>query len=102
MRILINPETRARHHLETARISAMTRKYTVISRFNQPRGVEAVEPAEPRIVVRQVAGQGAQVALGGQNLGQIRDLAGFVRSNFSGKPDWTGLAEALQQPPASR
>jgi mono/diheme cytochrome c family protein len=33
---------------------------------------------------------------------QIRDLASYARSSFSGKPDWTGLAEALRQPPASR
>jgi mono/diheme cytochrome c family protein len=33
---------------------------------------------------------------------QIRDVAGYVRSNFSGKPDWGGLTEALRQPAAGR
>jgi mono/diheme cytochrome c family protein len=33
---------------------------------------------------------------------QIRDLASFVRSKFAGKPEWTGLTEALRRSSASR
>ena len=37
------------------------------SGFNQPGGIEAVESAERWIIVRQMAGQSAQIPLGGQS-----------------------------------
>ena len=74
-----NPETRPRHHLESARITRRPRKSGVKSGFNQPRGVKPVQPAKPRVVVGQMAGQGAQIAIRGDDLGKARDLAGVDR-----------------------
>src|SRR4029077_18986518 len=79
LRILISPETRPRHPLATARINAPTRKSGAKSGFNQPRGVKAVQPAQPGVVVRQMAGQHAQIAVRRDDLVQSCDLAGVDR-----------------------
>ena len=62
-----NPETQPRHHLETPRISGGSSKWSAKSGFDQPRGVKAIEAAQPWVLMRQVAGQGAQVALRSQD-----------------------------------
>ena len=54
-------------------------KSDAISGFNQSRGVKAIEPAQSGVVMRQMAGQGAQIALRGHDLGEVRDLAGADR-----------------------
>ena len=78
-RILLIRKRAPRHHLESARISAGLRNSGAKSGFNQPGRVKSVQPAKPRVVVRQVAGQGAQIAVRGDDLGQARDLAGIDR-----------------------
>src|SRR5215218_6508416 len=40
------------------------------SGFNQPGGVKSVEPGKPGVVMRQMAGQGAQVTLGRDDFGK--------------------------------
>jgi hypothetical protein len=70
-----NPETRPRHHLETARITRSLRNSGVKSGFNQPRRVKPVQPGKPRVGVRQMAGQRPQVAIRRDDFGKPRDLA---------------------------
>ena len=55
------------------------RKCDAISGFNQTRGVKAIKAAQSGVVVRQMAGQGAQIAFRRHDLGEARDLAGIDR-----------------------
>ena len=48
-------------------------------RFYEPRGVEAVEPGKPRIGIGEMAGQGAQVAVFGDELAAAENLGGGDR-----------------------
>ena len=74
-----NPETRPRHHLESVRISRESRNSGAESRFNQPRGVKTIQPAEPRVVMGQMAGQGAQIAIGRNDFAETGNFAGLDR-----------------------
>jgi hypothetical protein len=49
------------------------------SGFYQPGGVKPVEPAEPGILMRQMAGQGPQFALRRQDFLKTPDLTGVDR-----------------------
>ena len=54
-------------------------KYGAKSGFNQPCGVKAVETRQPGVLMRQVTGQGTQIALGGEDFAEAGNLAGLDR-----------------------
>ena len=71
-RILLIRKRRQDTLLKTGESPEAARNSGVKSGFNQPRRVKAVQPAEPRVGVGQMAGQGAQIAVGGDDFGRGR------------------------------
>ena len=79
MRMLLIRKRRQDTILKPRESARSKRKYSAKSGFNQPCGVKPVKPGKPGVHVRQMARQGAQIAVRVKDFGQPRDLAGLDR-----------------------
>ena len=102
MQILLIRKRRQDTTLQQPRISAGIRKCGAKSGFNQPGGVKPVKTAQAGVVVRQMAGQGTQIAIRVKDFAEAGDLAGVDRgaaqAGLLGEKRRNGLLAFLRLP----